>query len=102
MDEETYIRFDHFLFQVQRSEKQVDVMDPYHIFVTFDLEQVLDKLLVDVAISMPHLSISFVNVIFVHSFKVVEQRPHELLVEKNIFFDIFSFQPDRYTVLGLE
>ena len=77
-------------------------MDPYHVFITFHLKQVLDKLLVDVAISMPHLSIPFVNVILIHSFEVVKQRPHELFVEKNVFFDVISFQPDGDAVLGLE
>lgn len=77
-------------------------MDPYHVFIALDLEKVLDKLLIDIAVSVPHVSISLINVIFIHSFEVVEQWPHKLFVEENIFLNVFSFQPNWNAVLRLE
>lgn len=77
-------------------------MDPNHIFVTFNLKQVLYELLVDVTVCMPHIGVPFIDVIFINSLEVVEQWPHELLIEENIFFNLFSFQPYWNAVLRLE
>ena len=59
-------------------------------------------MLVDVAIGVPHICISLVDVILVDPLEVVEQRSHKLFIEQNIFFDFLPLEPDRYAVLGLK
>jgi len=81
MNEESNTSFYILFLEVQWCQQQIDIMNPYHIFITFELKKILDKLLIDIAVSMPHLSILLIDFVFINTFKVMKQRSHELLIK---------------------
>ena len=81
MNEKPNASLNILFLEVQWCQQKIDIMNPYHIFITFELKKILDKLLIDIAVSMPHLSILLINFVFIHTFKVMKQRSHELFIE---------------------
>lgn len=90
------------LFQVERSEQQMNVVNPHHILLLLDLNQVLCKNLVDLAIGVPHLGIFFINLILIVAFEVVEKWPQKLFIIKHELLDLVLLEPNRVTILALK
>ena len=73
VDKETDIRVHISLLYVEGSQQQVDVMNPNHVTLLLDLDQVLWEYLIHLTICVPHFSILLIYFIFVISFEIVEK-----------------------------
>ena len=101
MNKEPNVRFNILLFKIEWSQEKIDIVNPYHVPVTLELQKVLNEFLVDVAVCMPHFCVLLIDLIFIHAFEIVKKRSHKLLVEEHILFYFLFCQPDRNTVLRL-
>ena len=81
MDEEPNVCIDISLLEIKWSQEKMDVVDPDHVLLLFNLNKILCEDVIDLTISVPHLSILLINLIFVISFKVVEKWSQKLLIK---------------------
>ena len=102
MDEKTNVGVHIPFLNVEGREQKVDVVDPNHVSLLLNLNQVLRENLVYFAVSMPHFCILLIYLIFVIPFEVMEKWSQKLLIEKHEFFDLILFKPYWIAILALQ
>jgi len=56
-------------------------VDPYQVSAFLDLNQIFDKLMINILVGPPQLLINFINVVVIRAFEIVEEWI-EMLIEK--------------------
>lgn len=77
-------------------------MDPYHLFILFQLCDALSKGTVHLTISLPEFLSSQVILEVIKTLKVMEERSQNCLMEIEELFDCLLIKEDRYASIVLE
>jgi hypothetical protein len=102
VNKEPNIRVHISLLKIERSQQQMNVVNPNHVLLLLYLDQVLRENVVYLAIGMPHLSILFIYFVFIVTFEIVEEWSQELLIIEHKFLNLIFIEPDRVAVLTLK